>query len=150
MDPFTLPALFVVIGTILGGIITGFFYFFGIFGRAKASDIKSAKEAADFVSDNLERKITILDDKINDQSKIISIQGKRIEQIEKENKILKEVLQGKDEQTQVLRQQATETMSIIPIILNITQSTNQSVKELAQSIDTLVKALNIQPTMQQR
>jgi hypothetical protein len=98
-----LPAVFVAIGAIAGGTLTGFLYLLGLFGRAREDEVKTAKNAADFVITSLEKKIKILEQSIDEMKS-------RLDSIENENRILREVLQGKDGATTQFQNNVMETL----------------------------------------
>jgi phage shock protein A len=140
-----IPGVLVAIGILTGGAIIGFLNLVGVLGKAKSDDIKTAKNAADFVISSLEGKIKILEDKIAENQSGLEAMGKRLEQVVAENQTFREVLQGRDAQAQEFQKKGLDALNTaVPEILEMTKATNNNVNKLAKSIDTLVKAMNIQ------
>jgi regulator of replication initiation timing len=126
-----IPGVLIAIGAILGGAIIGILNLFGFIGGVKSSDIKTAKEAADFVTCSLENKIAILEQKIEDQKQAIAELTKKTDTIITENRILRDVLQGKDEKTQIFQTQGFESFKKTSEILDLVKNTNVMGHELA-------------------
>jgi len=109
------PVTVLAVLGILGGVISGLLYLIGVFGNTKdknrKDDIKTAKDAADFVTDSLEKKVKILEQNLVDQGQQITELSNQLHQMIGENKILKDLLQGRDENTVRFQQLGMEALT---------------------------------------
>lgn len=125
---------------ILGGVISGLLYLIGVFGstrqHSKKDNLKIAKDAADFVTDSLEKKVKVLEQALTDQAKQILDMSNQLHQLIGENKILKDLLQGRDENTQLVQQLGMDVMTkTVPLLVETTTKTNENVERLAEAIE---------------
>lgn len=142
-----LPQAWVAVGIVAGTAFTGFFSFIGVFKKEKKANTKEAEDALTFVNTAFRQKIEALEKQVKEQAGQIDDQDKRLVAIEKENILLREILQGRDAQAQEFQTKGLNTINVVvPEILNMTKATNQSVNKMAKSIDNLVQALNVQTT----
>lgn len=117
--------------------------FFGIFGYSIASFLKgksagstAANEATEFVINSLKEQIAILKVKVDQQEEATKTNAQRIDALVKENHLLREVLQGRDAETQKFQQQGFDVMNkVIPEMLKMTMNTNQNVEQLYKAIE---------------
>ena len=134
------PATILTILGILGGVIVGVLYLVGIFGDTKKKyqkdDLKVARDTANFVIEALEKKVTILEGTVAEQSKQIKDLSIQIHQLIGENKTLKDLLQGRDMASQEIRKMQLKTMNeTLPYLVTTTTKTNENVERLAEAIE---------------
>lgn len=136
-----LPAALFAIGIILGGAVIGFLYLFGVFGQAKSKDIKSAKDAADFVIEALKEKIAILEQKIIDTGTSLVETNKRLDTLQVENTSLKEVLQGRDKTTQEYQAEARKTFAVADQVFKGVTESNLKIDKVNKNVERLATAI---------
>lgn len=87
-----IPAVLITIGAVIGGTITGFFYFIGLFGKAKSQNTKQAEDANQYVIKSLQQKVQVLEDTLLIQQKAIAENTKELVILKGENKTLQELV----------------------------------------------------------
>lgn len=138
-----LPTSIVGIGTIIVFIFLGIFYVIGLFNNArdkqqKISDDKAiaAENATTFVITALKEQISVLEKKVQDQSSQINDMALRLESLSGENKSLKDLLLGKDDETKKFQAMGVEVMTkVVPQLMNTTRETNLNVTKLYRAIE---------------
>lgn len=137
MDILGIPTLVISIGAIIGGVIVGIFYLIGLFGKIRRSNNEDANEANEFVIKSLKEKIEILQQQMLDATNNLIATNKRLDELQHENRLLREILQGKDSITQQYYQAGYESMTTIKDLVEITKSNH----------DILVEIRNSQPSI---
>lgn len=143
-----IPAFIVYIGSAFAIIIAGIFFFLGIFSREKNTSVQTAENALKFVNEAFQKKIEYLEKQVAEQTAQLVEQDKRLAAIESENRLLREVLQGRDQMAQEFQQKGLEVIhTTVPEILVLTKATNDNVNKLCRSLDSLVRAMNTKTTV---
>lgn len=125
-----LPALLLSLGAIIGGAITGILYLVGVFGKNRGQSAKEANDASDFVIKSFREKIEVLEQKVADQAEELKQMSVRLEILISENKTLREVLQGRDQDSQALQEGGLKAIQQTGQILQVTMENNQQIKNL--------------------
>lgn len=113
--------------------------FFAINGflkaRADAEKKKKEKEEEeDRVDDRviilLKEQVNALEKKLKAQEEGLKVTASRLDELVKENEILKKTLQGRDEATLEFQKQGFQTMKIIPQLFEMTRDTHSNINKL--------------------
>lgn len=146
-----IPSFIIYIGTFVGIVLAGFFFFLGLFSRAKGTNIEEAEKSLNFVNSALSKKIEFLEKQVADQTIQLKDQNERLIAIEHENKLLREILQGRDGQQQEFTQKGLDTIQKLdiqlPEILTLCENTDKNVGRLCNSIQELINTMTTQTTV---
>lgn len=142
----TILGLFAAGSAVIGGVISGILYVLGYWKRGK-------NDEGERLIGILQDTVTTLEKKVDDQKKehdeILTDFTKQMEQLtkkvdhlEKENETLRDVLQGRDEQTQKFYKKAFESMELAG-------ETHQLIKTMSKTQTDLMKVLvdNLKPNV---
>lgn len=137
MDFFsTLPGIIVTISGVIAGSVMGLFYFINILKGKKDESASKLIGILQNTVNELERKVNQQNIDIEKQTIDIASLSKKIETLQKENKFLIAVLQGKDKSTQEFQKNMLETKEIV-------NDTNEKIGKLLETIGVL----HTQPTL---
>ncbi len=139
----SLPAVIVAFGIIAAGVVLGALYLVGIIGKARDEKTKfkddkqlAADNAVSFVINALKEQITVLEKKVREQEANLRDMNLKLATLSGENKNLKDLLLGKDEETKKFQNMGVEVMTkTVPILMETTTKTNQNVERLAKAIE---------------
>jgi predicted RNase H-like nuclease (RuvC/YqgF family) len=128
----SIPAVLVAIGTIIGGVIIGFFYFIGLFGSTKRTFTKEAEEANKYVIESFKQKMEVLESRVTELDQ-------KVTALQIENKSLRDVLQGKDEQTKNFQEKGFIAFQQLENTLAISSVNHEDIEKLYKLIERLIQ-----------
>lgn len=130
----------------IGIIIAGIFAFMGQWDKRSKEKQEAQDKGEDRLITILEKTVKELETKVNKQSADIETLGKRITELEEENKTLVKVLQGRDEQTQKFYEKGFEAMNkmdkMLPIVEDIKIMVDGKNKTIDKFIDLMQNNTN--------
>jgi hypothetical protein len=125
-----IPAILLSLGALIGGAITGLLYLVGVFGKSRGQSAREANDASDYVIKSFREKIEVLEQKVAEQAEELRQMSTRLEILISENKTLREVLQGRDQETKELQTGGLKAIQQTGQILQVTMENNQQIKNL--------------------
>lgn len=113
-------------------VIVGLIAFFGIWNRRSKELKKEETETADSVINLLSKKVDVLEEKVEELES-------KVDTLTKENKTLRDVLQGRDEATQQFYKDAYSAMEIIKHNDSISEENSRTLAKIATLLETVIK-----------
>jgi len=140
-----LPYGYVLMGFVLFALgVAAAYYFVDKDRRARRIEEKNAE---DRLITLLKTTVTEFENKFSAQDKKIAELTKKVDDLEKENGTLIEILQGKDEQSKKFYEQAFKSMEVSQethkIVLKLAESMSQTNETVARLFDLLSKHTEI-------
>lgn len=84
------------LAAIIGVVVFGIFAVIGWFDKAKKSTEDEAEKTETKVINLLKDQVSVLERKVEEQATILAETAKKLDELAKENKVLRDVLQGRD------------------------------------------------------
>lgn len=84
------------LAAIIGVVVFGIFAVIGWFDKAKKSTEDEAEKTETKVISLLKDQVSVLERKVEEQATILAETAKKLDELAKENKVLRDVLQGRD------------------------------------------------------
>jgi outer membrane murein-binding lipoprotein Lpp len=130
----TIPGIIITVGGMLTVVVIGALYVMGLF-KGKKDD------ADDRLIKILKETVDALEIKVNKQSTDIEALTKKVDELEKENGTLIEVLQGRDKNTLEFQRQMLETVRIGMETNSLSKDINTKVADLVRKMDEHLEAV---------
>lgn len=125
---------------IIGILIVGGFAIYTNFSVNRKQMNSEQDKAEDRVINLLKEQVNALENKLKDQNRLIHEMNVKLEKALTENEILKQVLQGRDEESKEFIRRGLIAIAQADEILAITKSTNENMNKLTSLIE---KHLNV-------
>lgn len=119
---------------ILSLAVIGLLALFGLFNRAGKQKADETNKADDRLIGLLQGTVSQLEKKVGEQASLIKSMGDRMTALESDNKLMRDLLQGRDERTQMLIDKGLETLSALSELMTTVQDTNTKVNDLHKTI----------------
>lgn len=138
-----LPDTFLGWATLFGFVLFGGFSIYGQFNRERKQAETEADETSDRVIQLLKDQVDALEKKVMEQEEILKDTKKKLESLIEENRLLREVLQGRDTETLAFQTRATYAMGEVNQTLQLVSRIDENVKKLIGStvIETKTKKI---------
>lgn len=127
--------------SVISVVILGVFATLNIFDKARAARADTQNKADDRLINLLQQSITTLEKRLSEAEKTIKNFEVAMGKLQAENKVLKDVLQGRDNQMQEFMARGFQTMDLIPSLMNTSAQTNKNVERLAGLMEKHLEAL---------
>ncbi len=137
----TIPGIIVTIGGVIAVAVVGIGYIVGVWKGKKDN-------ADDRLITILKETVDALEVKVNKQSEDIEALTRKVDELEKENGTLIEVLQGRDKNTLEFQKQMLDTVRISMETNNISKDINSKVAELVDKMDKHLQAVTLAQSKQ--
>ncbi len=122
-----------------GMVILGVLAIYGLFDRKKRALRKEEEQTGDRVMVLMRAEVTELTKKVNTQQKDIVDLNEKVDRLVTENKTLKDVLQGRDDQSKKFYQDAYAAMEVIKHNDKVSEENAKILSKIATLLETVVK-----------
>ncbi len=142
----TIPGIVVSLGAILAVIVAGLLYVLGLWKKGKNGEddrlIQILQDTVNALEEKVNNQKVEYDETADELTNKIDKLIRKVDHLEKENLTLREILQGRDEKTQLFYKKAFESMEIGVKTLVLVENMNKNHTELMK---ILVEHLKINP-----
>ncbi len=122
--------------------IVGVFAFTGVFSGKKRQLKQEESATEDRVMRLLKEQVNALESRVKKQDADLGDLTKKVESLISENHLLRNILQGKDEQTQAFYKDAYAAMEIVKAIAASSKENNTALTKLITLMDGFMRAKN--------
>lgn len=145
--------LIVLVGGVLAVAVVGLLYVIGLFKKGKDGEddrlIKILQETVETLEKKVDKQKVEHDETVGGLTKKIDSLTEKVDQLERENKTLTEVLQGRDKKTQEFYEKAFKSIEIGEKTYNLVKTMNTNheslMKLLIEHLKPTVTITNQQP-----